>query len=66
MPSQQAIDNRAAIERIRKAMLAGEISYSEAAEQAAPVIKRINEQAKAIAKKHGVRPSMVSFAAIMR
>jgi len=63
---QDAIANQTAIERIRKDMLAGRIDYSEAAEQAAPTIKAINEKAKAIAKKHGMRPKLITFSELMR
>lgn len=62
-PAEQ---NIADIDRIRKAMCSGTISYAEAKEQAAPVIERINNRAKEIAKKHGRRPQLVSFAGVMR
>lgn len=58
--------NIADIDRIRKAMCRGEISYDEAKTQAAPVIERINASAKQIAKKYNKRPQLVNFAALMR
>lgn len=66
MSTNQAGQNIADIESIRKAMLSGKITYDEAKEQAAPVIARINERAKEIAKKHGRRPQYINFAAVMR
>lgn len=64
--SEQAAKNIADIEAVRKQMLSGELTYDEAKEAAAPIINRINTRAKEIAKKHGKRPQLVSFAAIMR
>lgn len=51
---------------IRRRMLRGEISYEEAKTEATPIIDEINAKAKELAKKHKVRASKVSFAAIMR
>lgn len=64
--TEQALKNRQDIERIRKGLMAGKLSYDEAGEQAAPIIKRINEQAKAIAKKHGLRAKLITFNELMR
>lgn len=64
--TNRAIDNRTQLYDIRKRMHSGQLTYDQAKVEAAPVIARINEQAKAIAKKHGKRPQTVSFAAIMR
>lgn len=61
-----AAENREKLYGIRKQMLSGQITYDEAKEQAAPVIKAINDKAKEIAKRHGKRPQLVSFGAIMR
>lgn len=61
-----AAENRDKLYGIRKQMLSGQITYDEAKEQAAPIIEAINAKAKEIAKKHGKRPQLVSFGAIMR
>lgn len=61
-----AADNREKLYGIRKQMLSGQITYDEAKELAAPVIEAINTKAKEIAKRHGKRPQLVSFGAIMR
>lgn len=66
MINQNAIANREQIASIRKRMINNEITYDEAAELAAPIIKRINNSGKAIAKKYGKRPQTVNFAALMR
>lgn len=66
MPTPQAIKNQEEIKRIRQQLLAGKISYDEAADLADPIIRRINSQAKAVAKRHGLRPQQVSFSALMR
>lgn len=61
-----AAENRDKLYGIRKQMLSGQITYDEAKEQAAPIIEAINTKAKEIAKRHGKRPQLVSFGAIMR
>jgi len=66
MPSEQAIKNQQDIAAIRKKLLSGKLTYNDAADQAAPIIKRINEQARAIAKRHGMRPKLISFTELMR
>lgn len=61
-----AIDNRQAIANIRRRMLGGVISYEQARAEAQPIIDGINAQAKIIAKRHGKKPQVLYFAAIMR
>lgn len=58
--------NRQKIQTIRRRMVNGQISYIEAKQEAQPIIDDINEKAAEIAKKYGMRPSKVSFAALMR
>lgn len=54
------------MQTIRRRMMSGEISYEEAKAEARPLIDAINEQAKVIAKRHNMRPTKISFAAVMR
>lgn len=64
--TEQAINNREQMQGIRRRMLSGAITYEQAKAEATPLIEAINAQAKVIAKKHNVKASRVSFAAIMR
>lgn len=62
----QATDNRLKMQAIRKRYLSGQISYDQAKIEAQPLINSINQQAKAIAKRHNMPAPKISFAAIMR
>lgn len=62
----QAAQNRAEIARIKNDLAFGKITYTEAQEQAAPTLKRINEKAKELAKKYNRRHRDITFAEIMR
>lgn len=62
----QAAQNREEIARIKNSMLAGEITYEEARIQAAPILERINEKSKELAKKYGRRHVAITFSEIMR
>ena len=64
--TSQAIDNQKAIADIRADLQAGRIDYATAAERAKPVIDRINATGKALAKKHGMRPKLITFQEVMR
>ena len=44
----------------------GAIDYDKAKEMAQPHIDAINEKAKEIAKKYGVKPRLVGFHSFMR
>jgi hypothetical protein len=62
----EAIENREAISRIKMDLALGLISYSEAKNQAEPIIAGINKKSIEIAKKYGMKPKLVSFATLMR
>jgi len=62
----EAAQNIEDINSVRRRFVSGELSYDEAKAAAQPTIDRINDRAKAIAKKYNKRPQLVSFAAIMR
>ena len=59
-------DFRAQIEDVRRDYLRGTISYEEAKMKDAPIIERMNEKAREIARKYGRKPQVFSFAALMR
>lgn len=64
--TNEAKQNREKIEAIKAQLSLGQISYAEAKEQAAPIVNAINLKAKELAKKYGMRPHLVDFAALMR
>lgn len=64
--TSQAINNQKAIEEIRADLQAGRIDYDTAFERAKPVIDRINARGREIAKKHGMRPKLITFQEVMR
>ena len=63
---EKAMANREALYGIRDRLFYGEISYEQAKIEAEPIIYNINKKAIELAKKHGVKPQLVSFHAIMR
>ena len=64
--TDQAKKNRAAIEKIRGDLNQGKISYEEAKILAEPTIRKINENAKEIARKYGRKFQAITFAEIIR
>jgi len=64
--TDQAAKNRAEIERIKNDLHHGKISYDEAKNQAEPTLKKINEQAKELARKYGRKHRVITFAEVMR
>jgi len=54
------------LHNIKMWLCQGAISYDKAKEMAAPHITALNKTAKEIAKKHGVSPRQITFAAFMR
>jgi DNA anti-recombination protein RmuC len=54
------------LHNIKMWMYQGAITYDRAKEMAEPHIAALNEKAKEIAKKYGVKPRQVTFAAFMR
>ena len=63
---EQAKKNREILEDIKAKLLVGAISYEQAKNEAEPVIAEINKKAIELSKKYGVKPQLVSFAALMR
>lgn len=63
---KQAQENREIINRIKMDLALGNISYDQAKIQAEPVIKRINDKARELAKKYNQRPRLVSFGSMFR
>jgi ribosomal protein S11 len=51
---------------IKMWLITGAISYDKAKEMAAPHLTAMNEQAKKIAKKYGLKPRLITFSAFMR
>lgn len=62
----EAAQNREAIAQIQTRLALGQITYDQAKEQAAPVIARINDRAKEIAKKYGKSHHEITFKELMR
>ncbi len=62
----EAIKNREAIEEIRNKLNYGLITYDEAKAQAEPVIARMNQRAREIAKNYGRIHRSFKFEEIMR
>lgn len=64
--TNEAKQNREQIEAIKGQLSRGFITYDEAKRQAEPIITKINDKAREIAKKYGMRAKLVSFNEIMR
>lgn len=64
--TKEALENRRVINHAKNALALGWMTYDEAKEYTEPVIRRINEKAKEIAKKQGMKPRFVNFSSLMR
>lgn len=64
--TNKAAYNQQRIQEISHQYHAGELTREQAQEAAAPIIEDINQAAKRIAKKYGMRPKLISFIEIMR
>lgn len=64
--TNEALENRRVINHAKNALALGWMTYDEAKEYTEPVIRRINEKAKEIAKKQGRKPQFVNFTSLMR
>lgn len=64
--SDEAISNRMAIAEIKRKYYSNEITREEAQLLAEPVLERVNNRAKEIAKKHGKKPYKIDFTNAMR
>jgi ribosomal protein S11 len=47
-------------------LMTGAITYDKAKEMAVPHLAAMNEKAREIAKKYGLKPRQITFAAFMR
>lgn len=54
------------LKNIKMWLCQGAITYVAAQEMAKPHIEAFNQRAAEIAKKHGVKPRLITFAAFMR
>jgi Asp-tRNA(Asn)/Glu-tRNA(Gln) amidotransferase B subunit len=54
------------MKNIKMWLATGAISYDKAKEMAAPHLAAMNEKAREIAKKHGLKPRLIAFATFMR
>lgn len=63
---QEAARNREQIAIIRGKLISGQITYDQAKILAEPIISRINNKAKEVARKHKVKPKYVDFTNLMR
>jgi len=62
----QAIKNQQEVAEIRLLFYKGFYTHIEAKMHMQPVLDRINATGKELAKKHGKRPKLISFAEVMR
>lgn len=60
------MEYREKIRQIKSRMLQGQITYEQAKAEAAPIIKEMNDKAKAIASKYGKRHTPLTFTYVMR
>lgn len=63
---EQAKQNREDIQEIKMSLALGYISYDEAKEEARPILDRINDRGREIAKKYGKKYYPITFTEIMR
>jgi ribosomal protein S11 len=54
------------MKNIKMWLMSGAITYDKAKEMAAPHLAAMNEKAQEIAKKYGLKPRPITFAAFMR
>ncbi|MDR1074023.1 MAG: hypothetical protein LBL45_10180 [Treponema sp.] len=54
------------LRNIQMWMMTGAVTYDRAKELAAPHLDALNARAKEIAKKHGAKPRLITFASFMR
>jgi hypothetical protein len=64
--SELMMKHTEALRNIQMWMGMGAITYDKAKEMAAPYIEAINEKAKEIGKKYGLKPRLITFASFMR
>jgi ribosomal protein S11 len=51
---------------IKMWLMTGAITYDKAKEMSAPHLEAMNQKAREIAKKHGLKPKLITFAGFMR
>jgi ribosomal protein S11 len=54
------------MQNIKMWMRTGAITYDKAKEMSAPHLEAMNQKAQEIAKKYGIKPRVITFAAFMR
>lgn len=54
------------LDKIRSTYFIGLLTYEEAKVQCQPILDKMNERAKEIAKKHGKKPLVIKFAGLFR
>jgi abortive infection bacteriophage resistance protein len=54
------------MQNIKMWLITGAITYDKAKEMAAPHLEAMNQKAQEIAKKYGIKPRVITFAAFMR
>ncbi len=64
--SKQAHENRQIIAELRSKFLHGEITYSEAEKIARPILAKMNERGKEIAKEYGGKFKPLTFSYLIR
>lgn len=57
---------RSQIEQLKFLLVTGRITYDEAKEMAEPIIEKMNERGKEIAKKHNQKFRPFTFTGLMR
>ncbi len=61
-----SLEHKQEMDNIKMWLHTGAISYQKAEEMAKPHLDAMNEKAKEIAKKCGVKPKLFNFASFMR
>lgn len=61
-----ALEHKQEMDNIKMWLHTGAISYDRAREMAKPHLDAMNEKAKEIAKRLGVRPRLINFSSFMR
>lgn len=64
--TNEALENRKAINHIKNALDLGWMTYDEAKKNAQPVLNRINGRGKEVANKFGKKYNNVTFEMVMR
>jgi hypothetical protein len=66
METHTAMEHKQELDNIKMWLMTSAISYDKAKELAEPHIAAMNVKSKEIAKRHGVKPHLITFYAFMR